>query len=215
MNLTKTAVILAFDDSKAFPQDKGTIPIEGKPLLSRVVNTAENAADEVIVLTATQKQVDLYKKLVPTDVRFVVSENAAKGDLAMALDGFEASSGEYTLLLPYDSPFIAPDVASLIVDLCVGKNAVIARTPDCEAEVMHAAYNTKNAIEEAKAALAVGETDMEAFANRLRCVRYLSTMVIEQLDDDLKSFFRVLTPIDIKKTVVLSKPRIKQKKTKR
>jgi hypothetical protein len=37
-------------------------------------------------------------------------------------------------------------------------------------------------------------------------------MVVEQLDDDLKSFFRVLTTLDIKKTAVLSKPRIRSKK---
>ena len=210
--MTKSVVILAFDDSDKFEADKGTIHINGKPLLSRVINSVEGLADETIVVTTSQRQADLYTKIVPENVRFVVSENAAKGILAQALDGFEAASGEYTLLLPYDSPFISTEVVSLLLDLCEGKNAVIARTPDCEAEVLHAVYNTKAAIETAKAAMAEGNFDIEALADRLRCVRYLSTMVVEQLDDDLKSFFRVLTTLDIKKTVVLSKPRIRSKK---
>ncbi len=210
--MTKSVVILAFDDSDKFETDKGTIQINGKTLLSRVINSVEGIADETIIVTTSQQQADLYTKLVPDDVRFVVSENAAKGILAQAFDGFEAASGEYTLLLPYDSPFISTEVVSLLLDLCEGKNAVIARTPDCEAEVLHAVYKTSAAIETAKAAMAEGVFDIEALADRLHCVRYLSTMVVEQLDDDLKSFFRVLTTLDIKKTAVLSKPRIRSKK---
>jgi molybdopterin-guanine dinucleotide biosynthesis protein A len=144
-------------------------------------------------------------------VRFVISTNAAKGPLAQALDGFEVATGDNTLLLPYDSPFVSAEVMGLLLDLCNGKNAVIARTPDCEAEVLHAVYNTKQAIETAKDAIAEGDFDLEALADRLRCVRYLSTMVVEQLDEDLKSFFRVLTPLDVKKTAVLSKPRRSKK----
>jgi molybdopterin-guanine dinucleotide biosynthesis protein A len=210
--LTKSAVILAFNDSKKFEADKGTLQINGKALLSRVVDAVEGTTDETIVVTTSQQQADLYGKLVPDTVRFVVSENAAKGTLAQALDGFEASNGDYTLLLPYDSPFISTEVVSLLLDLVEGKNAVIARTPDCEAEVLHAVYNTKAAIETAKAAMAEEDFEVEALAERLRCIRYLSTMVIEQLDDDLKTFFRVLTPLDVKKTVVLGKPRIRSKK---
>lgn len=209
--MTKSAVILAFNDSKDFNADKGTIKIDGKALLNRVVDVVELIADEVIVVTTSQQQADLYQSLVPADVRFVVSPNAERGPLMQALDGFEAATGDITLLLPYDSPFVSAEVMGLLLDLCIGKNAVIARTPDCEAEVLHAAYNTKQAIETAKAAIADGNFDLEILAERLRCVRYLSTMVVEQLDDDLKSFFRVLTPLDVKKTAVLSKPRRSKK----
>jgi molybdopterin-guanine dinucleotide biosynthesis protein A len=210
--LTKSVVILAFNDSKKFEADKGTLQIDGKALLSRVVDSVEGIADETLVVTTSQQQADLYGKLVPDTVRFVLSENAGKGTLAEALDGFEASNGDYTLLLPYDSPFISTEVVSLLLDLADGKNAVIARTPDCEAEVLHAVYNTKMAIATAKEAMAEGDFYVEALAERLRCVRYLSTMVVEQLDDDLKTFFRVLTPLDIKKTAVLRKPRLRSKK---
>jgi molybdopterin-guanine dinucleotide biosynthesis protein A len=210
--LTKSVVILAFNDSKKFEADKGTLQIDGKALLSRVVASVEGIADETLVVTTSQQQADLYGKLVPDTVRFVLSENAGKGTLAEALDGFEASNGDYTLLLPYDSPFISTEVVSLLLDLADGKNAVIARTPDCEAEVLHAVYNTKMAIATAKEAMAEGDFDVEALAERLRCVRYLSTMVVEQLDDDLKTFFRVLTPLDVKKTAVLRKPRLRSKK---
>ncbi len=65
----------------------------------------------------------------------------------------------------------------------------------------------KLALEAAKEALANGERDVEAIVDRLHGVRYMSTMVIEQLDPDFKTFFRIITPLDLKKAVVMLKPR--------
>ena len=80
-------------------------------------------------------------------------------------------------------------------------------SPDCEIETLHAVYNTAVALEAAKDALASGEFDLDAMVSKLRGVRYMSTMVIEQLDPDFKTFFRVITPLDLKKAVVMIKPR--------
>jgi hypothetical protein len=78
--------------------------------------------------------------------------------------------------------------------LIARKTAVVPRSPDCQVEALQAVYNTKQAIETAKVAMAEGDFDVEGLVERLRCVRYVSTMVIEQLDA-------------VKKTTVLSKPR--------
>jgi molybdopterin-guanine dinucleotide biosynthesis protein A len=213
--LDRSAVILAFSTPKGFEADKGTLIVDGKPLLARVVNAVEELADEVIVVTASQEQADLYEKLVSPEVRFVVSADAAKGPLAVALCGLEAAKGDYSLLLPFDSPFISSEVVGLLLDLSAGKAAVVPRTPDCEAEPLHTVYNTKQAIEVAKAAMAEGDFEVDALVERLRCIRFISTMVLVQLDADLKTFFRIITPVDLKKIAVLSKPnphRTKKKK---
>jgi molybdopterin-guanine dinucleotide biosynthesis protein A len=205
--LERTAIILAPSDSKGFNEDKGTIEIDGKPLLWRVVKAAQSAADEIIIVTTSKEQVSTYEKLFPSkEVRFVVSKNS-EGLLALAVSGFEAAEGNYSLLLPYDSPFVSTEFISLLFDLSCGKTAVIARTPDCEAEALHAVYNTKQALAAANEALAENNDDIEALVEKLRCVRYLSTMVVEQLDPELKTFFRIITPLDVKKAAVLSKPR--------
>jgi molybdopterin-guanine dinucleotide biosynthesis protein A len=76
---------------------------------------------------------------------------------------------------------------------------------------LHAVYHTGQALEAAKEASACGEFDLEAMVCKLRGVRYLSTLVIEQLDPDFRSFFRVNTPLDLRKAAAMAKPR----KTKR
>ncbi len=51
--------------------------------------------------------------------------------------------------------------------------------------------------------------DMVTLVEKLRGVRYLSTMVIEQLDPDYRSFFTVTTPIALKKAIAMAKPQPK------
>ena len=210
--MDRSVVILAFETAKGFDQDKGLTQVDGKPLIRRVLDAVEGCTDETIVVTESQEQIRLYQKLVSPDVEFIVCSDASKGPLAMALCGLEAAKGDYTLLLPGDSPFISSEVVDLLFDLSTNKAAVVPRSPDSEPEPLQSVYNTKRAIEVAKAAIAEGDYAIETLVERLRCIRYLSTMVIEQLDPELKTFFRVLTPLDFKKAVVLSKPKPRKKK---
>jgi hypothetical protein len=48
---------------------------------------------------------------------------------------------------------------------------------------------------------------MEAMVSKMRGVRYLSTLVIEQLDPDFRTFSKVNTPLDLKKAMSMTKPR--------
>jgi molybdopterin-guanine dinucleotide biosynthesis protein A len=48
-------------------------------------------------------------------------------------------------------------------------------------------------------ALNEGELNMQSMIDRLRGVRYVSTLVLEQIDPELKTFFNVNNPIDLKK----------------
>jgi molybdopterin-guanine dinucleotide biosynthesis protein A len=38
-------------------------------------------------------------------------------------------------------------------------------------------------------------------------VRYVSTLVIQQLDPDFRTFFNINTPVDLKKAMSMVKPR--------
>ena len=209
-NLDKSAIILAGGSSKGFEEDKGLLKLDNKPLLTRVVGAVKGVAEEVIVVTSSQDRVDLYSKIVPPTVRFVINDYEPKGILAGASVGFEAAQGKYSLLLPFDAPFVSKEVISLLFDLSNFKSAVIPRTPDCEMEPQQAVYNTAIALEAAKLAIAEGETDLEEMISKLRGVRYISTMVIKELDPDLKTFFTIYTPLDMRKAVVMLKPRRSQ-----
>jgi molybdenum cofactor guanylyltransferase len=209
--LDRSVIILAGDSSVGFEEDKGLLKLDNKPLLTRVVSSVKGIVEEVIVVTSSRERVDLYSKIVPPTVRFVINDYESKGPLAGALAGFEAAQGNYSLLLTFDAPFISKEVITLLFDLSTAKSAVIPRSPDCEMEPLQAVYNTAQALEAAKLALASNEFDLQDMISKLRGIRYISTMVIEQLDPDLKTFFTIYTPLDMRKAVVMLKPRRRQR----
>jgi molybdopterin-guanine dinucleotide biosynthesis protein A len=60
-------------------------------------------------------------------------------------------------------------------------------------------------LEAAKTALSKGELDLKAMVDRLRGVRYVSTLVFQQLDPQLRTFFNVNTALDLKKAELMLK----------
>jgi molybdopterin-guanine dinucleotide biosynthesis protein A len=110
------------------------------------------------------------------------------------------------LLLPFDTPFVSKEVVSLLFELCLGKAAAIPRWPNEQIEPLHAVYQTKLALEAAKSAVSEGKLTMRAMIEKLRGVRYVSTLVIQQLDPDLRAFFNINTPLDLKKAMAMVKP---------
>ena len=211
--MERSAVILAVSSSTKFIGDKGLLDLQGKLLINHVIDAIKCLVDEIIVVTSSQERAAFYKKVVSSEVKFIINYDESEGLLAGASAGFEAAQGEYSALLPFDSPFVSQDVMNLLFECSIGKAAVIPRSTDMECQLLHAVYHTKQALQAAKDALKENEVDLQAMIEKLRGVRYMSMMVIEQLDPELKTFFRIKTPLDFKKAVVLSKP--KPKKTKK
>jgi len=209
--MDRSAIILAVDSQSKFYEDRALLKLDNKPLLNHVVDAIKGVVGEVLVVTASKEQSDIYSKIVSSaNVQFAVSDGEPHGDLAGVLTGFETTRGDYSLVLPFDAPFVSKDVTSLLFELSIGKSAVIPRWPDCKIEPLHAVYHTGQACEAAKKALVAGEAGADAVAGCLRGVRYVSTMVVEQLDPDFRTFFRVNTVLDLKKAAAMVRRKRKQ-----
>jgi molybdopterin-guanine dinucleotide biosynthesis protein A len=203
----KSAIILAGGSSSRFGQDKGVLELADKPLIRHVVDAVRQFVDEVIVVTSSQKRLSQYAKLLPANVQFAVDACEANSPLVGALTGFGVARGKYALLVGFDMPFVSGDAASLLFDLCTGKAAVIPRWPNGQTEPLHSVYQTKMALDTAKSAVNEGKLNMHAMIEKLRGVRYVSTLVLQQLDPDFKTFFSVNTPVDLKKATAMIKPK--------
>ena len=205
--MDKSAIVLAGGSSSRFGEDKGVVRLAGKPLLSYAVDAVRSVVDETIVVTSSADRVARYEKLVRDSVRFVVDTQESEGPLIGALSGFGVARGEFALVLPFDTPFVSREVVSLLFDLCVGRSAVIPRWPNGQIEPLHAVYRVEAAVAAAEAAVADGRRDMRGMIERMRGVRFVSTLVIMELDPELKSFFNINTPLDLKKAEAMGKPR--------
>jgi len=202
--MDRSAIILSGGPSKKFGEDKGIMKFNGKPLLAHIVDAVIGLAEEVIVVTSSKERAHTYATFVSPKVKFAVDVYGPKGALSGALTGFEAALGSYSLLLPSDNPFVSKDVITLLFECSINKAAAIPRWPNNQIEPLHAVYKTRLALQAAKETLAQDELDLKEMVAKLHGVRYISTLVIEQLDPDLRSFFNVNTLSDLKKAIAMS-----------
>jgi len=197
--LDTSAIILAGGFSSRFGQDKGLVQLANKPLVKHILDVIGFTVDEVMVVVSSKVQAENYARVIGLNVKVLVDTEDMHGPLVGALTGFQEAHGEYSLLLPCDTPFISRDVLSLLRELCRDRTAVIPRWPNGYIEPLHAVYRTKTALEAVKNALSEGELNMRSIVDRLISVRYVSTLVLQQLDPELRTFFNVNAPLDLRK----------------
>lgn len=202
--MDKSAIVLAGGFSSRFGQDKGVLELAKKPLVRHVVDAISPIVDETIVVTNSEDSVTKYAKFLRPEVKFAIDVGELRSPLIGALAGFGAAQGVYSLLLPFDTPFVSREVVSLLFELCLNKVAAIPRWPNGYIEPLHAVYRTAPALEAMKATVAQKKLKVRAMIEKLRDVRYVSTLVIQQLDPELRTFFNVNTPADLKKAMVMT-----------
>jgi len=196
--LDKSAIILAGGFSHRFGQDKGLLQLANKPLIEYVLDAISTLVDEKMVVASSKVQAENYANVLGSDVNVLIDVDDAQSPLVGALTGFKEAHGEYALLLPCDTPLVSRDVISLLFELCINRNAVIPRWPNGYIEPLQAVYCTKPAYEAAKNALSEGKLNLQSMVDRLHGVRYVSTLVLEQLDLELRTFFNINTPLDLR-----------------
>lgn len=192
-------MILAGGFSKRFGRDKGLVKLAGKALVIHVLDRVCEVADEIIIVVGSDAQLEAFSRLLGGKASLVVDAYKGQAPLVGALTGFENVNAEYSLLLPCDAPFVSRDITALLLDLCIDEAAVIPRWPNGYIEPLHAAYHTKSAITAAKVALDEKKLTMASMIAHLHRTRYVSTLVLQQLDAKLLTFFNVNTPEDFKR----------------
>jgi molybdopterin-guanine dinucleotide biosynthesis protein A len=201
--LEKSAIILAGGFSSRLGQDKGLLQLANKPLIKHVVDAISSIVDERIVAVSSKVQAENYMRVLGSSVKVLVDVDDGHSPLVGALTGFKEAHGKYTLLLPCDTPLISRDIVSLLFELCINRNAAIPRWPNGYIEPLQAVYCTQTAHEAAENALSEGKMNLQSMVDSLRGVRYVSTLVLQQLDPELSTFFNVNTLVDLKKAELM------------
>jgi molybdopterin-guanine dinucleotide biosynthesis protein A len=203
--LESTAIILAGGASTRLGQDKGLLTLAGKPLIRYVLDAVDNMVDEKLVVVNSETQAEGYSKTLSSEIRVIVDKGKGKTPLLGAETGFKAANGEYSLLLPCDTPFVSRQVLALLLDLRKNKTAVIPRWPNCYIEPLQAVYRTVPSLEAAKTSLSKDKSNMRSMIDRLQGIRYVSTLVLQELDPELRTFFNINTLLDLKKAETIVK----------
>ncbi|MEM2341688.1 MAG: molybdenum cofactor guanylyltransferase [Candidatus Bathyarchaeia archaeon] len=196
----RSAIILAGGESQRFGADKGLLDLAGKPLISYVVGRTIDLVDEIVVCVKTEAQLSLYSQVLPKEVKLVVdSKDLPPCPLTGALTGLMNVKGEYSLILPCDTPFISKRIINLLFEIAVGVDAVIPRWPNGYIEPLQAVYRSKMALEAAKRMIETNNYRMQSIISLLKRVCYISTLIIKEIDPKMYTFLNINTPLDLRR----------------
>jgi len=199
LSTKRSLIILAGGISSRLGQDKGLVLLAGKPMIRHVLDKTKHLVDEGLIIVSSKGQAERYSRTLGSTVNVLVDDIDVRSPLVGAASGFAHACGEYSLLLSCDTPFVSKEILQLLLELCIDKNAAIPRWPNGYTEPLQAAYSTKPALAAVEEALRSGNRNVQAMIDRLQRVRYVSTLVLRQLDPDLKTFLNVNTYMDLKK----------------
>jgi molybdopterin-guanine dinucleotide biosynthesis protein A len=203
--LSSSAIVLAGGLSTRLGQDKGLLQLADKPLVRHVLDAINGLAEEAFVVVSSQAQAKEYMKIVNPDAQVLVDLSNMRSPLVGALTGFEHAQGRHSIVLAGDVPFVSRDVLSLMLEISIGKSAAIPRWPNGFIEPLQAVYSTELARQAAKDAINEGKNRMQAMVDKLQGVRYVSTLVLQQLDPELRTFFNVNTSLDLRKAEAMGR----------
>ena len=206
--MERTAIILVGGDSKRFGPDKGLTLLATKPLVQYVFEIANNVAEEVVIVVGSTSQQKSYASFFKDrEANIVMDIKSDHSPLMGALTGFMNSHGDYSVLLPCDTPFVSKDVLNLLFDVSRNTDATIPRWPNGYIEPLQAVYKVSSALKAAEEGIQKGETRLLFMISRLNYVRYVSTSIIRELDPELISFFNINTLFELRKAKALIRKR--------
>lgn len=190
-----SALILAGGKGKRLGyQEKALIDINGKPLISYVIDNLSKVVDKIIISVRDKAQASLFNM----DYRFAYDSYKNKGPLAGILSGLEVCEDEYCFICGCDMPFINEEVVKLLFSRSKNYEATIPRWDDGFIEPLHAVYKCKPMIRETKKAIQRGETIILSPIFKLD-VNYIALEEIKKIDPMLRTFININTFEDIRK----------------
>ncbi len=202
-SLKYSAIILSGGESKRFQEDKGLFKVFQKPLIAYILERVTPCVDDVMVVTSLDK-VEEYSHAFPS-TRVLADESDFKAPISGALTGFKNAVGDYSLLLPCDTPLVSQQVISLLLHLAPGNDAVVPQWPNGYIEPLQAIYRTKKAYRASLESITSKELKLGSMISRLKKVLYISTEEIKRVDKDLLTFHNINVFNDLEKIMSLLK----------
>lgn len=188
-----SAIILAGGKGKRMGyREKALMAINGKPLISYVIDSLEKVVDNIIISVRDKAQGKLLDSVLPGCI-YAFDEYENTGPLAGILSGLTVCTDDFCFIAACDMPFINENVVKLLFKSGENHDAAIPRWEDGFLEPLHAVYKCKPMIFETKKAIRNGEKIVLAPIQKLR-VNYVEMEEIRKIDTNLRTFININTP---------------------
>lgn len=195
-----TGIILAGGLSRRLGRDKAVEPIDGQPLVGRVMDALSGIADELVVVVNTPQRGRELPLRDSAVVAVDIYPNA--GSLGGIFTGLSSASNQWGIVVACDMPFLNLDLLSYLLSFRESHDAVVP-VLDGRPEPTHAAYS-KVCLSAIEARLEADDLKIARFFDDVR-VKYVSQRRVEEIDPGRRSFFNVNTEEDLARARLLAR----------
>ena len=147
----KSCIVLCGGQSRRMGQDKGSMIIQDKPMIKHVLSTLNCHINEAVIVLNDKNRIERYNEFIdPSDygysIKFVEDKIKNKGPLPGIMTGLENISGNYSLVLPCDSPYVSKNYLKAIFSEIDENYQAIVPCHDMDnklktSEPLHSIYN--------------------------------------------------------------------------
>ncbi len=194
-----SGIILAGGLSRRLGRDKAVEPIEGQPLIRRVIERIQSLTAEIVVVVADAARGEALP--LQDDERVAVDLYPGGGSLGGIFSGLSAADCQWGLVVACDMPFLNRQLFEHMLELREGWDAVVPMPGDFP-EPTHALYS-RVCLPYIEAKLKANDLKISGFFDDVR-VRYVDEDEVRRFDPELHSFFNVNSPEDLARAVALS-----------
>lgn len=193
-----TGIVLAGGLSRRLGRDKAVEPINGEPLISRVIRSLEDLTNEIVVVVNDSARADQLP--LSNAARVAVDIYPDSGSLGGIFSGLSAAKNDWGFVVACDMPFLNPELIAQMLTLRHGYDAVVPML-DGYPEPTHSAYS-KACLPHIERRLKSNQLRIAAFFDSVR-VRFLPDEEVDRFDPQHHSFFNVNTPEDLAHAIAL------------
>lgn len=194
-----TGIILAGGRSRRLGRDKAVEPLDGQPLIRRVIDRVAPLTDEIVVVVADAAR----GRALPLDAdhRVAVDIYPGGGSLGGIFAGLSAATTDWGLVVACDMPFLNHRLLEHMLEMRDNCDAVVPR-PGAFPEPTHSLYS-RACLPHIEARLQANNLKISGFFEAVR-VRYLEEGEVRNFDSQLLSFFNVNSPEDLARALALA-----------
>jgi molybdopterin-guanine dinucleotide biosynthesis protein A len=194
-----TGIVLAGGMSRRLGRDKAVETIEGRTLISRVLDSLSHVTQELVVVVNNHEREE--ELALPDSVVVAVDIYPDTGSLGGIFTGLSASSNQWGFVVACDMPFLNLELLEYLLSQRGGHDIVVP-VIDHRPEPTHAAYS-KVCLPAIETRLRANDLKIAKFFDDVRA-KYVSQRNVEDLDPGGLSFFNVNTEEDLTRARMLA-----------
>ncbi len=197
----RSGVILAGGSGSRLGTEKSLLLFCGKPLIQMIVKKLLEVVDEVVIVTRSDEQADVLRKLVP-EAHFACDCISGYGPVAGLAAGMANAKGDYAFASGCDLPFLSVSVIDKLFELAKGYDAAVPVQPEGYMDTLHSVYRREKMRLACERAIARGERKISAPLREMK-LNLVPVEILSPLDPELLTFFNVNTREDLKAALKL------------